>query len=168
MMSVPCASCSAKCCKNYDVFIDHEDLFIQDDFSFIKKIEYDKSFGYVPKFILWESEKKKKWVLCLNNPDKICQFLKDDRCSIYDKRPLICRTYPHWVDGDKIKTMKNLCPIKWALNRDEQVELKSNYSRLLVDFLAFETICDEWNKIVTKEDKLENFIIFVKNYKFYD
>ena len=66
-MSVPCESCTAKCCKNYDVFIDHEDLNISEDLSFIKKIEYDKSFGYVPKFILWKNGKKKKWVLCLNN-----------------------------------------------------------------------------------------------------
>lgn len=167
-MSVPCSSCTAKCCKNYDVFIDHEDLKISDDLSFIKIIEYDKSYGYVPKFVLWKDSKKKKWVLCLNNPDKICQFLKDDRCSIYDKRPLICRTYPHYVDDDKIKTMKNLCPVKWSLSESEKVELKNNYEKLLVNFLAFETICDQWNKIVTKEDDLEKFLIFVKNYKFYD
>jgi Fe-S-cluster containining protein len=166
MLSVPCASCTAKCCKNYDVFIDHEDLNISKDLSFIKKIQYDKSFGYVPKFVLWEGGKKKKWVLCLNNPDKTCQFLKDDRCSIYDKRPLICKTYPHFVDNDKIKTTKNLCLVKWNLSKEQEEELKLNYENLLVNFLAFETICDEWNKIVTKEDDLEKFLIFVKNYQF--
>lgn len=165
-MSVPCASCTAKCCKNYDVFIDHEDLSISEDLSFIKKIEYDKSFGYVPKFILWENDKKKKWVLCLNNPDRTCKFLIDDKCSIYEIRPLICRTYPHFVDKDKVKTMKNLCPVKWDLSKEQESDLRMNYEKLLVNFLAFETICDEWNKIVTKEDSLEKFLIFVKNYKF--
>ena len=165
-MSVPCESCTAKCCKNYDVFIDHEDLNISEDLSFIKKIEYDKSFGYVPKFILWKNGKKKKWVLCLNNPDKTCQFLIDDKCSIYEKRPLICRTYPHFVNKDKVKTMKNLCPVKWNLTKEQESELRINYEKLLVNFLAFETICDEWNKIVTKEDNLEKFLIFVKNYQF--
>jgi Fe-S-cluster containining protein len=166
MMSVPCASCSANCCKNYDVFIDHEDLNISNNISFLKIIEYKKSFGYVPKFNLWIDGEKKSWVLCLNNPNKICQFLKDDRCSIYEKRPLICKTYPHYVDKDKIKTMKNLCPIKWKKLDINEEELRLNYEKLLINFLAFETICDEWNKIVTMEDDLEKFITFVKNYKF--
>lgn len=165
-MGVPCSSCTAKCCKNYDVFIDHNDLSISNDLSFVKKIRYDKSFGYVPKFHLWEGGKKKKWVLCLKNTNNICVFLKDDKCSIYDKRPLICRTYPHYVDKDKVKTMKNLCPLKWHLNKDQEKLLRNNYNNLLLNFLAFETICDEWNKIVTKDDNLDNFIIFVKKYKF--
>jgi hypothetical protein len=64
--------------------------------------------------------------------------------------------------------MKNLCPLKWNLTKIEEMELRMNYEKLLVNFLAFETICDQWNKIVTKGDDLEKFIIFVKNYKFYD
>jgi Fe-S-cluster containining protein len=165
-MGVPCQVCSAKCCKNYDVFIDHEDLNISEDLNFIKIVEYEKSFGYVPKFILWSENQKKKWVLAINNPGKVCQFLKEDKCSIYNKRPQICRTYPHYVDQGKIKTMKNLCPIKWNLSESEIVELKNNYEKLLVNFLAFETICDEWNKIVTKKCDLKKFLAFVKNYKF--
>jgi Fe-S-cluster containining protein len=169
-MSVnPCQICKANCCKNYDVFIDHEDLLISDNSDFIKKVEYKKSFGYVPKFKLWEDGKKKWWVLALKNPGKVCHFLKDDRCSIYEQRPLICRTYPHWVDDEKIKIMKDiLCPIKWKLSDHQQSQIKSDYNKLLVNFLAFETICDMWNKMVKKEDTLENFIIFVKNYNFYD
>lgn len=165
-MSVLCEGCGAKCCKNYDVFIDHHDLDILEDLSFIKKIKYERSFGYVPKFILWENGHKLKWVLCLNNPDRVCQFLIDDKCSIYEKRPLICRTYPHFIDGDKVKTMKNLCPAKWILTSDQELELKINYRNLLVNFLALETICDQWNKVVTKEDRLENFLIFVDSYRF--
>ena len=44
-------------------------------------------------------------------------------------------------------------------------EVQKNYNELLLNFLTFETICDDWNKIVKKEDKLENFLIFVNNYK---
>jgi hypothetical protein len=64
--------------------------------------------------------------------------------------------------------MKNLCPIKWNLTKAQESELRIDYEKLLVNFLAFETICDQWNKIVTKEDDLEKFLIFVKNYKFND
>jgi Fe-S-cluster containining protein len=166
MESVPCSVCTARCCKNYDVFIDHEDLKINLDKSFIKKIEYTKSFGYVPNFILWENDTKKKWVLCLENPDKTCIFLVDNKCSIYEKRPLICKTYPHYVDREKTKVMKNLCPVKWNLTKDQESELKENYEKLLVNFLAFETICDQWNSIVKKSNTLEDFLNYVENYVF--
>jgi hypothetical protein len=62
--------------------------------------------------------------------------------------------------------MKNLCPVKWNLSKEQEEILKVNYEKLLVNFLAFETICDQWNKIVTKEDDLKKFLIFVKNYQF--
>ena len=165
-MSVPCDVCVAKCCKNYDVFVDHEDIKKLDDIQHFKIIEYRKSFGYVPNFHLWVNDKKNKWVICLNNTNQVCNFLKDDRCSIYSERPLICRTYPHYVDRDKIKEMKNLCPVKWDLIENQKQKLKLDYDRLLVNFLAFETICDEWNKIVKEDDNLEKFIFFVKNYNF--
>ena len=46
MKETPCFSCTAKCCKHYDVFIDHEDVKnlekIRGDWSFLKKIEYQK------------------------------------------------------------------------------------------------------------------------------
>jgi Fe-S-cluster containining protein len=164
-MYKPCSECTAKCCKNYDVFIDHGDIK-NFDIKFIKKIEYNKSFGYVPKFNLWENGIKKLWVLCLNNPNKICSFLKDEKCSVYEKRPWICRTYPHYVDNDKIRTMKNLCPVKWNLSDDKKIELSNDYKKLLLNFLAFETICDQWNKILKKEDNLEKFINYAKNYEF--
>lgn len=164
----PCSICSAKCCKNYDVFINHEDIAkiysACGDLSFIKKVEFDKSFGYVPKFILWEDGLKKKWVLCLNNPLRTCQFLKDDRCSVYKNRPSICKIYPFYESDGKIKEMKNLCPVKWSLLENQAKLIGYDYEEMLVNFLTFETICDRWNKIVDKEQELENFVTFVKNY----
>jgi len=62
--------------------------------------------------------------------------------------------------------MKNLCPVKWHLSKDQESELKENYEKLLVNFLAFETICDQWNSIVRKSDTLENFLNYVENYVF--
>jgi Fe-S-cluster containining protein len=165
-MSVPCEVCTAKCCKNYDVFIDHEDIKRLNNIDSFKIIEYQKSFGYVPKFYLFKGDKKNRYVICLNNTNQVCNFLKNDRCSIYQERPLICKTYPHFVDKDKVKEMKNLCPIKWNLGKSEIDLLRQNYDKLLVNFLAMETICDVWNKIVTKKDNLQTFIDFVKKYEF--
>ena len=153
------------------MFIEHEDVkrlyYILDDFSFLKKVEYQKSFGYVPKFALWEEGVKKKWVLCLNNPGQVCQFLKKDTCQIYPNRPLICRTYPFMLDEKgKVKETKNLCPVKWKVDDEKKKEIESDYNQLLLNFLTFETICIDWNRIVTKSDNLENFLNFVQNFKF--
>ena len=164
---VPCNACKANCCKSYDVFIDHQDVkilsTIKKDFSFVKKLKYERSFGYIPKFILWENGIKSKWVLALNNPKKVCSFLKDDKCSIYNNRPLICRTYPHYVYRDKIKESKNLCPVKWIVTPEKASQIESDYNLLLVNFLCFETICIDWNKIVNKDNNLKDFLIFVND-----
>ncbi len=167
---IPCLSCKANCCKQYDVFIDHVDLVnlykVRGNYSFLKKVEYKKNFGYVPKFTLWENGKKMRWVLCLSNPGGICTFLKNDICSVYHVRPNICRTYPFFVDMGKIKEMKNICPVKWILSENQKDDIINDYNHLLLNFLTFETICDNWNKIVVKEDNLDNFLNFVQNYKF--
>jgi Uncharacterised protein family (UPF0153). len=34
-----------------------------------------------------------------------CQFLKDDRCTIYDYRPFVCRRYPMTVDHNTNKPL---------------------------------------------------------------
>jgi hypothetical protein len=46
------------------------------------------------------------------NPD--CMFLKDKRCSVYEARPIQCRTWPFWPDVMNAKTWKKevvtFCP----------------------------------------------------------
>ena len=34
----------------------------------------------------------------LKEPEKTCQFLKDNRCTIYEARPMQCRTWPFWPE----------------------------------------------------------------------
>lgn len=167
---VPCFSCTAKCCKHYDVFVDHLDIINLSNqlgnFSFLKKLEYKKTFGYVPKFKLYDSDgKKKNWVVCLENPNRVCSFLKNDFCTIYSDRPIICKIYPFYYDRSKIIEMKNLCPVKWVLNESFKVNIENNYKQLLLNFLTFETICSDWNKIVKKESSFEDFLKYVKNYE---
>ena len=153
----------------YDVFIDHQDVKIiseiRKDFSFVKKVKYQRSFGYVPKFKLWEDNKKSNWVLCLNNPNKVCSFLKNDKCSIYENRPLICKSYPHIFVNGRVREMDNLCPIKWMLSEEKKKQIETNYNQLLINFLSFQTICDEWNKSLLKGKSFDDFLTFVNQYE---
>ena len=51
-------------------------------------------------------------VRVLKNVDGKCFFLKDDRCSIYEHRPLGCRFYPVIYDVDRRKAVvHDFCPL---------------------------------------------------------
>jgi Fe-S-cluster containining protein len=80
------------------------------------------------------------------NPD--CAFLKDKRCSIYEARPIQCRTWPFWPDVMNAKTWKkevvSFCPgvgkgpivqavkIKAALR--EQIQSEIELDQEAIDF----------------------------------
>lgn len=43
-----------------------------------------------------------EWAL-RKKPDGDCRFLEKGRCSIYESRPHICRTYPFYLDNNKVQ-----------------------------------------------------------------
>jgi Fe-S-cluster containining protein len=50
----------------------------------------------------------------IDNENGYCIFLMGDRCSIYDSRPLQCRTFPFWRENLKShyrwKQLRSFCP----------------------------------------------------------
>lgn len=82
------------------------------------------------------------------NPD--CFFLKDKRCSIYEARPIQCRTWPFWPDAMNAKTWKKevvtFCPgvgkgpviSKETIrkNLDEQIQSENELDQEAREFLA--------------------------------
>lgn len=82
MVELSCEGCDAQCCKYVSLEIDTpEDL---EDFENIKWYVCHKNVQvYVGE--------DKKWYLEFSTP---CRYLdKNNKCSIYDKRPQICRDY---------------------------------------------------------------------------
>jgi Fe-S-cluster containining protein len=55
-----------------------------------------------------------KLVSLLEQPNYDCIFLKEGRCSVYDARPIQCRTYPFWPaimdDAESWKEEGQSCP----------------------------------------------------------
>jgi hypothetical protein len=41
------------------------------------------------------------WAL-VRDEDGACRFHDGERCTVYDARPWICRTYPFMLDGDRL------------------------------------------------------------------
>lgn len=50
----------------------------------------------------------------IDNPQKECIFLENDRCLVYEVRPLQCRTFPFWPENLKSeyrwKQLPDFCP----------------------------------------------------------
>ncbi|GEM_PF-258813 len=77
----PCMFCSAKCCRYLAVQID--------------KPTSRRQFDYLEWFLLHEKTavfvERGSWYLLVYTP---CQHLRaDNRCGIYERRPMICRSY---------------------------------------------------------------------------
>lgn len=58
---------------------------------------------------------------CLKRAEDKCMFLDENsQCSIYEYRPLICRTYPFMLEGDELLVFE--CPGRGAKTGDEEAE----------------------------------------------
>ena len=76
-----CNSCGAKCCKYFSLEIDVPDC--EDEFEDIR--------WYLCHEKTWVFIDEEKWYLYLMNK---CRYLdKNNLCTIYDKRPRICREH---------------------------------------------------------------------------
>lgn len=103
-----CEICDAKCCDGArgSTFAQ----LILEDFSIVYE-----NFPIV--FLLGDLGYLKPVVL-LTNGKEYCRYLKDNKCTIYDKRPNVCRVYPlspHLTNDVFIDT---LCP---AVNENGDV-----------------------------------------------
>ena len=76
-----CVNCGAKCCKYFALEIDEPDC----------KDEFDDVRWYLCHEKTWVFIDDGKWYLYLKNK---CKYLdKNNLCTIYDKRPRICREH---------------------------------------------------------------------------
>lgn len=76
-----CVQCGARCCRYFALEID-----IPDD-----EEEYEKIRWYLAHEDTWVFIDDEKWYLLINNK---CRYLNDENlCTIYEKRPTVCRTH---------------------------------------------------------------------------
>ena len=76
-ISGECNKCG-KCCENiYSAY-----MYTEKEFEFMKKI-----FPSYRRFYIKEKDKYGNFIFG-------CKYLKDNLCSVYEKRPRLCRKYP--------------------------------------------------------------------------
>lgn len=77
---VPCAGCTV-CCKNEDVVIRVEDGDILENYKTHGKIRYGETVQILD-----------------HQPNGDCVYLIENKCSIYEERPIVCRSYDCRID----------------------------------------------------------------------
>lgn len=95
-----CNSCEARCCDGRK-----GSLFAQiilDDFELVHK-------NFPILFIFGELGYLKPVILLSNGKD-FCPYIKENRCTIYDQRPSICRLYPLSPNVDAKIYIDDSCP----------------------------------------------------------
>ncbi len=100
-----CKYCAAKCCKNWTIFTTINDVKRIAKYTGLKHSDFS-IYSSIPEWELNKFQKKGKKhiyglidngrILQIKKIKKECYFLKENRCSIYAIRPLICRLYPYW------------------------------------------------------------------------
>lgn len=99
-----CELCEAECCNGLKHTLMSE--IVLDEFENV-------SNNFPILFILGDKGYLKP-VILLSNGKGFCKYIKDFKCTIYDKRPLICRTYPLSMDILNKINIDLSCP---ALNK---------------------------------------------------
>ena len=104
-----CRKCG-KCCK--EVSEDSNLVMVMpDEINVIIKatgLAWESVAEPYPEFIREDGDTRYTFGWCIRRESNRCMFLKAGKCSIYNHRPWICRTYPFRLDGKDIVTSP--CP----------------------------------------------------------
>jgi uncharacterized protein len=76
-----CSKCNAICCQYVAIELDKPTT----------KSDFEDIRWYIAHRDLWVFVEDTEWFLCIERP---CKFLsKTNKCTMYENRPRICRTY---------------------------------------------------------------------------
>ena len=82
-----------------------------------------------PEWIKFGPRLRDRRLMALRDRHGACQFLKDDRCTVYEARPVTCRVYPFNLSfdetGRRVKAIEinDACECKYEL--DDKVDLRA-------------------------------------------
>jgi hypothetical protein len=129
--AIDCTSCG-NCCKEMQPNLKKKD---------INKLS--RSLNITPdQFIIKYVDKDEDGDRILNQLP--CPFLKDNKCSQYDSRPIDCASYPHLHKKDFVFRLigvvnnYSICPIVFNVYEGLKRKLKSEFIEFREDFGEFE------------------------------
>ncbi|MGA1931946.1 YkgJ family cysteine cluster protein [Arcobacter sp. YIC-464] len=156
-----CESCEANCCDGRKGTV----------FSQIILSDFEEIYENYPILFIFGELGYLKPVIILTNGKDFCPHLKDFRCSIYEKRSSICRTYPLSANIDNKIYIDTLCP---AVSKDKKNSLIVEDSKANKNFFVSildnyqDKYIDTFNEFdkFNKKDNLE-YCITIKGIEFF-
>ncbi len=118
---IDCQNCG-NCCKLLSSCLSDSEIIT------LSKIDKVSKEDYICEFVEKDDSNNKKYL-----KDIPCRYLKDNSCTIYESRPLACKSYPHTQKKNftsrTIKMIENyeICPI--VFNLYELLKLELNFIR---------------------------------------
>lgn len=95
-----CEFCEARCCDGKEGTL----------FSQIILKDFSKVYKRFPIVFIFGELGYLKPVLLLTNGKTYCKYLKDNKCTIYNQRPNICKAYPLSANIDNNIYIDIFCP----------------------------------------------------------
>jgi Fe-S-cluster containining protein len=117
-----CNSCEARCC----------DGKLGSVFSQVILSDFEENYKNFPILFTFGDLGYLKPVIILSNGVDFCKYIENHKCTIYDKRPSICRAYPLSINIDNQVYIDTFCP---AINdKKEDFKLITKSSKVQKDF----------------------------------
>jgi len=108
-----CSNCNADCCNGKK----------GTTYSQILKEEFENVYKNFPILFIFGDLGFVKPVVLLTNGKDFCPYQKDFKCTIYEKRPTVCRTYPLSPNLDNQIYVDTNCP---EINKSKNTLIKNN------------------------------------------
>lgn len=153
-----CENCGAKCCSGL-YGSNFAQILLEDFEKVYKNFAILFSFGDLGYL---------KANLILNKEYEMCKYIKDDKCTIYDIRPAVCKNYPLSQNIDNDIYIDESCPALIEGNNfikdgilNENIDNKIFFS-YQDKFIETHFYLEQFNK---KEDF--DFVLHIKGVDFY-
>jgi len=159
-MLSPCSLCSARCCKELYITVTAFDVLRISAKTGKEPSEFAEL--YPLRIINFDNETvlecydgtfyPAEYILCIKSHP--CFFLKDNKCTIHEFSPCVCRSFPKGIDG-RWKT--RMCPFPagwlfWIFGTN----MPNYYARELA---VYKDIVMEWNKKKGKKEDCMGFLL---------
>ncbi len=142
-----CLTCTDPCCHFNKGEDEHAPFFTEEQYREIMKRGFSREMmHYLPKRKVYQSKLRQN-----KGDDYVCAFFIDNKCMVYDIRPLECKLWPFFItknqEKDKVMLAVDLdtfCPgVKKNLLETESGQ---SYVKYLIEFLSSEEIVSMFAK----------------------
>lgn len=154
-----CDTCEAICCDGK-----HGSIYAQ-----ILIDEFEKVSKYFPILFIYGDLNYLKPVILLSDGRNHCPYINNFKCTIYNQRPEVCKTYPLSANIDNFIYVDSSCPAvtNSGINLYVNKKISPNF-----DSFIFEDYQDKYIKThfeMEKFNKKENFkyLFSIKGVRFY-